>query len=100
MKPEDIGKAYNQISHLWERDDFNRSNGVEQHKRAITFVKNRGNALDVGCGCTGRFIELLLNKGFNPEGIDISKKMIKLAEKKHPLYRRRRKNFDPFLKTP
>lgn len=84
MKPEDIGKAYNQITHLWESGEFNRNNGIEQHERAITFVKNRGKALDVGCGCTGRFINLLINKGFSPEGIDISQKMIKLAQKRYP----------------
>jgi len=84
MKPTDIGKAYNQITHLWESNEFNRNNGIEQHERAIAFVKNRGNALDVGCGCTGRFIDLLLDKGFTPEGVDISEEMIRLAKKRHP----------------
>jgi len=84
MKPTDIGKAYNQITHLWESNEFNRTNGIEQHERAIAFVKNRGNALDVGCGCTGRFIDLLLDKGFTPEGVDISEEMIRLAKKRHP----------------
>ncbi len=84
MKPEDIGQAYNQITHLWESDDFDRSNGIIEHEKALTFVKNRGKALDVGCGCTGRFIDLLLSNGFCPEGVDISEKMIKLAEERHP----------------
>lgn len=84
MKPADIGKAYNQITHLWQSDEFNRANGIEQHQRALAFVKNRGRALDVGCGCTGRFIDLLLRQGFQPEGVDISSEMIKLAEKRHP----------------
>ncbi|MDD2725654.1 MAG: class I SAM-dependent methyltransferase [Methylovulum sp.] len=84
MKPEDIGQAYNQITHLWESDDFNRSNGIIEHERVIAFVKNRGKALDVGCGCTGRFIDLLLSNGFDPEGVDISEKMIGLAKKRHP----------------
>jgi SAM-dependent methyltransferase len=84
MNPEDIGQAYNQITHLWESDDFDRSNGIIEHQRAIAFVKNRGKALDVGCGCTGRFIDLLLSNGFEPEGVDISEKMIELAKKRHP----------------
>ena len=83
MKPEDIGQAYNQITHLWESDDFNRSNGIIEHERALAFVKNRGKALDVGCGCTGRFIDLLRSHGFDPEGVDISQEMIKLAKKRH-----------------
>lgn len=84
MKPEDIGKAYNQITHLWESDEFDRNNGIAQHERAIAFVKSRGFALDVGCGCTGRIIDLLLGKGFKPEGVDISNEMIRLAKKRHP----------------
>ena len=84
MNPKDIGKAYDEITHLWQSDKFNRSNGIAQHNRAITFVKNRNFALDVGCGCTGRFIDLLLEEGFTTEGIDISEKMISLAKKRHP----------------
>lgn len=84
MNPIDIGKAYNEITHLWLSDKFNRNNGIEQHKRAIAFVKKRTFALDVGCGCTGRFIDLLLEEGFKPEGIDVSDKMIRLATKRHP----------------
>ena len=84
MNPHDIGKAYDQITHLWEAEDFNRNNGIDQHKRAIAFVKNRGKALDVGCGCTGRFIDLLLSEGFSPEGVDVSKEMITLAKNRHP----------------
>lgn len=84
MNPADIEKAYNQITHLWESDEFNSSNGIEQHERAIAFLKTRGLALDVGCGCSGRFIDLLLSKGFKPAGVDISSEMVRLARKKHP----------------
>ncbi|MBV1870930.1 MAG: class I SAM-dependent methyltransferase [Gammaproteobacteria bacterium] len=84
MKPQEIGKAYDKITHLWEREGFNRNNGIEQHKRALAFAKNKGKALDVGCGCTGRFIDLLQSEGFSPDGIDISEKMIDLARKRHP----------------
>jgi len=84
MNPIEIGEAYNQIKHLWERSSFNRSNGIDQHKRAISFLKNRGNALDVGCGSTGRFIDLMLKEELVPDGIDISNRMIALAREKHP----------------
>lgn len=84
MKPEDIGKAYDQITHLWENERFNRNNGIEAHRKALVFVDARGKALDVGCGCTGRFIELLRSEGFTPEGVDISARMIALAEKRDP----------------
>lgn len=84
MRPEDIGKAYDRITHLWESEGFNRNNGIDQHRRALAFVESRGKALDVGCGCTGRFIELLRSEGFTPEGVDISARMIALAEKQDP----------------
>lgn len=84
MKPIDIGKAYDRITHLWTRAGFDRDNGIVQHKRALSFVKNRRNALDVGCGCTGRFIDLLLREGFAPEGVDVSKGMLDLARSRHP----------------
>jgi len=84
MKPTDIGKAYDQITYLWESAEFDLNNGMAQHQRAINFVRNRGKALDVGCGSTGRFIEFLVREQFSPEGLDVSKKMIDLARKKHP----------------
>lgn len=84
INPDEIGNAYDTITHLWEREEFNRNNGIEAHKRAINFTDNRGNALDVGCGCTGRFIDLLQTEGFHVEGVDISSKMIDLARQRHP----------------
>ncbi|MBU2884403.1 class I SAM-dependent methyltransferase [Gilvimarinus agarilyticus] len=84
MNPVDIGKAYDQITHLWQSEKFNLLNGIEPHKKAVSFVKTTGTALDIGCGCTGRFIDLLLAEGFTPEGVDISAKKISLAQKKHP----------------
>lgn len=84
MKPEDTARAYDQITHLWDREGFDRSNGIEAHKRALRFTRKRGRALDVGCGCTGRFIDLLLKERFTPEGVDCSGAMLELARKRHP----------------
>lgn len=84
MKPVEIGRAYDRITHLWQSEDFNRENGIAQHRRAIAFVENRRNALDVGCGCSGRFIDLLQAEGFTVEGVDISERMIALARQRHP----------------
>ena len=39
MNPHDIGKAYDQITHLQETEGYNRNNGIDQHKRAIAFVR-------------------------------------------------------------
>lgn len=91
MRPEDIGKAYDQITHLWQSEDFNRENGIAQHERALQFLKEQnaskalvGKALDVGCGCTGRFIDLLQAHGLQVEGLDISEQMLALARERHP----------------
>lgn len=84
MKPEEIGKSYDQIAEIWNSSDFNRENGIEQHKRAIAFVKKRSRALDIGCGSSGRIIDLLLNCGFAVSGVDISARMLELAKERHP----------------
>ena len=83
MNPTETGKKYDTITHLWESEKFNRQNGVEAHKRALQFVRRRGRALDVGGGGTGRFIDLLQEQGFTPEGVDISAKMLSLARDRH-----------------
>ena len=84
MKPEEIGKAYDQITERWAADTFNMSNGIAQHEKAMTFSQNRGKALDIGCGRTGRFIEMLSQAGFDVSGLDVSKKMLSLAKQRHP----------------
>ncbi|MCF6437601.1 class I SAM-dependent methyltransferase [Pseudoalteromonas sp. MMG022] len=84
MNPQDIGKAYDEITFRWESEEFNRLNGIEAHRRALVFAHNKGKALDVGCGCTGRFIDLLQSEGFSPEGVDVSEKMLSLAKARHP----------------
>ncbi|MDX1490249.1 MAG: class I SAM-dependent methyltransferase [Pseudohongiellaceae bacterium] len=81
---EKVGKAYDSITHRWTGDGFNRNNGIAAHKRALGFAKNEGKALDVGCGCTGRFIDLLLDEGFTPEGVDLSAKKIEISKQRHP----------------
>ncbi len=71
MKPRDIGKAYDQITHLWESAGFDRAIGIAQHQHAMAFTEKRGKALDAGCGCTGRIIDLLQSACFSPQGVDV-----------------------------
>ena len=84
MTPHQIGKAYDEIADLWDREKFLNDNGIAQHKRAIAFTDKRGTTLDVGCGGNGRIIDLLLEEGFSPEGLDVSDEMIDRARKRHP----------------
>ena len=84
MDPKDVGKSYDSIADHWDSDRFPRENGIEQHRRAIAFVDHCGKALDLGCGSSGRILDLLLHHGFEPEGLDISERMIDLAMRRHP----------------
>ncbi|MDX2099486.1 MAG: class I SAM-dependent methyltransferase, partial [Leptolyngbyaceae cyanobacterium bins.59] len=84
MRPDEVAQSYDQIANVWNSEAFPRTDGVKQHERAIAFVKERQYALDIGCGCSGRIIDLLMGYGFSVEGIDISGRMIELAKQRHP----------------
>jgi SAM-dependent methyltransferase len=83
MDSKAIGRQYDQIADHWQEPHL-QSNGLAQFEKAIQFTKNRGSALDIGCGSSGRFIDLLSRHGFVPEGLDVSQKMIALAKERHP----------------
>lgn len=84
MKPQQVADSYNQIASKWIDESFNRDNGIQQHEKAIAFVANKSHALDIGCGASGRIIELLINHGFDVAGLDLSEKMLEFARKRHP----------------
>ncbi len=84
MKPIDQVKSYNKIAHHWDGPTFNRNNGIEQHKRAFNYSRNSGKAIDIGCGSSGRIIDLMLEHGFTVEGLDFSVEMLNLARRRHP----------------
>ena len=84
MTPSEIAGSYDQLADHWNSDAFPRNNGIEQHERAIAFIKEKRHALDIGCGSSGRIIELLTRHGFEVEGLDISHRMIQLAKQRHP----------------
>jgi len=82
MDPAATGRSYDKLARKW-RELPNKSYGIAAFERAIQFTKNRGAALDIGCGSEGRMMDLLIKHGFNPEGLDISAEMIALAQKRH-----------------
>ena len=84
MQPVEVAESYDKIAQRWASEEFNRANGISQHKRALQFATRAGNALDVGCGSSGRFIDLLTAEGFEIEGLDLSTEMIRLARLRHP----------------
>lgn len=84
MTPDEIARNYDLLADHWHSNAFPRSNGICQHERAIAFLKEKGCALDIGCGSSGRIIELLTSHGFAVEGLDLSDRMITLAKRRHP----------------
>lgn len=84
MQPDEIAASYDAIAERWRGETFPRKNGIVQHERAIAFLREKHRALDIGCGCNGRLIELLGSHGFAVEGVDISERMIALARQAHP----------------
>jgi SAM-dependent methyltransferase len=84
MKPEETGSHYDQIALQWQEQHRDSTYGIAALERAIQFVENKSTALDVGCGSSGRFIEVLIKNGFTPTGVDISTEMISLAMQRHP----------------
>jgi SAM-dependent methyltransferase len=85
MDPTETGKKYDKIAQWWHDYHFDSDYGLAQIKRAISYCKGGGAALDVGCGSGGRIIKELISAGFNNiTGIDVSERMIELAKTKHP----------------
>ena len=84
MEPSQTAANYDKIARHWADGAFDTKNGIVQHERAIKFLGRPGSAIDVGCGSSGRFIDLLLARGFTVEGLDISTEMVALAKGKHP----------------
>lgn len=84
MDPHDVAKSYDNLADHWNGDSFHRENGMDPHRRALQFVEARGSAIDIGCGSSGRFIDLLLSEGFETEGLDLSAEMLRLAKERHP----------------
>ena len=84
MKPEETGSHYNRIALWWQKQHLHSTYGISALERVIRFVENKSSALDIGCGSSGRFIEVMIQHGFTPTGIDISSEMIALARQRHP----------------
>ncbi|MCC5829532.1 MAG: class I SAM-dependent methyltransferase [Phycisphaeraceae bacterium] len=84
MNPKETAKSYDELAAHWNGEHFNRKNGILQHQRALRFAKSKALAIDIGCGSSGRIIDLLIAEGFDVEGLDISPRMIELARKRHP----------------
>jgi SAM-dependent methyltransferase len=84
MNPNDQAKNYDKIAEYWHGSEFDRKNGIEQHRRALRYLEKSGRGIDIGCGSSGRIIELMLEHGLETEGLDFSAEMIRIAKERHP----------------
>jgi RimJ/RimL family protein N-acetyltransferase len=80
MTPEQVAASYDQLADQWVEVS---TYGFAPVERAVAFVKNKGAALDVGCG-TGRLMGVLSKHGFRTDGLDVSPAMLALARDRHP----------------
>jgi trans-aconitate methyltransferase len=84
MNPEETGENYDPMASWWLEQMRDSTYGVAAFERALKFVDNCDHALDVGCGCEGRFIKILLERGFHCSGLDISEAMVALSTPRYP----------------
>ena len=81
---EPIGRKYDRIARWWHETHKDSQYGIPQIARAISYCRNKGRALDIGCGSGGRIFRLLGDLGFTITGVDASAEMIALAGMEHP----------------
>lgn len=84
MNPNVTAARYDQIAQWWQTQHQDSLYGIAQLERAIKFTSARHSAIDIGCGSSGRFINVFSKHGFQAEGLDISSEMINLAKQLHP----------------
>ena len=84
MTSDKLAAHYDRIAYHLDSENFNRENGIRQHKRALHLLENAETAIDIRCGSSGRIIDLLLEHGLTVEGLDLSKEMLRLAKRRHP----------------
>ena len=84
MTPQQTAAAYDKIAQHWDRPEFNSAYGIAQHERALRFAPQAGDAIDIGCGGSGRIVDLLLRRGYRAEGLDLSGEMLRRARARHP----------------
>lgn len=88
MHPSEIGRSYDQIAPRWLEPHL-ETNGMAAFSRALQFLPKDKLpplrfALDVGCGCSSRFVDLLMQEGFAVTGVDVSAEMIAIARQRRP----------------
>lgn len=87
MNQKTAQKILNEVKRSFEKiaKDFSstRKHFWPEFDHIAAYINHGDNLLDIGCG-NGRFAQFLQNKQINYFGLDISKKLLKIAKKNVP----------------
>jgi len=84
MKPTDITtNTYNKIAKIYTKKYFEDFTDFPFVDKFLSLLPVKSKILDIGCG-PGNFTKYIKGKGFDIKGVDLSKEMIKIAQKKVP----------------
>lgn len=72
--------TYNKIAEDWVKDHSSDTWWVEGTNKFVLFLKPGDSVLDVGCG-PGVKSKYLFDKGFDVFGVDLSEKMVEIAQR-------------------
>jgi ubiquinone/menaquinone biosynthesis C-methylase UbiE len=75
--------TYNKIARKYAQQYSSVVSDYSYINKFLSYLPKGAKILDVGCG-PGNFTNYLQKKGFNIEGIDLSREMIKIAKLKNP----------------
>lgn len=75
--------TYNRIADLYANQYFEDLTDVPYIFKFLSLLPEKASILDVGCG-PGQFTKYMLEKGYAVDSIDLSSKMIEVAQKRVP----------------
>jgi len=82
-KSKSTVRIYNKIASKYA-DIFDNDYSDQPYlDKFLSYITSGTNILDLGCG-TGRIASYYANNGYDVIGVDLSKKMLEIARKKHP----------------
>ena len=87
--PVNIAEYYDSIAKFWDMD-YSDTEVARSIAASISVPKSGGYALDIGCGSGSMILELLNHGACEIEGIDVSGRMVELAQEKF--------SFDPRIR--